>query len=141
MAPRMLKEPRPGGGLMLTIDSRVQEVVRYRLLEGMQRHGSVQGFAIVLDPRTGEILAMCNEPSFDPLDQRTIDPQRLKLRCISDQFEPGSTFKITGFSAALESGIVTACASSRADPSTTRRRWASCRPPTRSSSRPTSATA
>jgi cell division protein FtsI/penicillin-binding protein 2 len=107
MAPRVLKEPKAGGGLVLTIDARVQEVARYRLLEGMQRHGAQQGFVVVLDPRTGEILAMCCEPSFDPLDQRTVDPERLKLRCVSDQFEPGSVFKITGFSAALESGIVT----------------------------------
>jgi cell division protein FtsI/penicillin-binding protein 2 len=106
IAPRVLREPEPGGGLVLTLDARVQEIVQYRLRQGMEQVGSVQGFAIVLHPRTGEILGLSCEPSFDALKQETIDPERLRVRCITDQFEPGSTFKITGFSAALESGIV-----------------------------------
>lgn len=106
IAPRVLREPRPGGGLVLALDARVQEVVRYRLSEAMAGGEALHGFVIVLHPRTGEILALCCEPGFDPQDPGRIDPERLKLRCITDQYEPGSVFKINTFAAALESGLV-----------------------------------
>ncbi|MBM3316592.1 MAG: PASTA domain-containing protein [Candidatus Eisenbacteria bacterium] len=106
LAPRVLREPRPGGGLLLSLDARVQEVVRYRLTEGMAEFGAAEGFALVLDPRSGEILSLWGEPSFDPQDPGRIDPDLLRVRCVTDQFEPGSTFKINTFSAALESGLV-----------------------------------
>ena len=106
LAPKTLREPRPGGGLLLTVDSRVEEVVRCRLREGMERIGSAEGFAIVLDPWTGEILAICCEPDIDPLSRETPPMERLKVNAVTEQYEPGSVFKLIPFAAALESGRV-----------------------------------
>jgi len=105
--PEILQEARPGGGLVLTIDSRIDEVVQYRLREGMQRIGADRGIAVVLDPWTGEILSLCGEPSFDPLSIEPIPAERMKVVAVQEQFEPGSTFKVNTFAAALESGLIT----------------------------------
>jgi cell division protein FtsI/penicillin-binding protein 2 len=103
LAPRTLREPRAGGGLMLTLDARIDEVVRCRLREGMERIGSTEGFAIALDPWTGEILAICAEPDIDPLARETPPLERLKVSAVTEQYEPGSVFKLIPFAAALES--------------------------------------
>ncbi|MCK4414305.1 MAG: PASTA domain-containing protein [Candidatus Eisenbacteria sp.] len=104
--PKALRPAQPGGGLLLTIDARIDEIVRFRLQEGMARIGAQSGFALVLDPWTGEILALCGEPCFDPLAGPPGSAEPLRVCGVMDQFEPGSTFKITTFSAALESGLV-----------------------------------
>jgi cell division protein FtsI (penicillin-binding protein 3) len=106
MAPLTLRDPRPGGGLLLTLDARVDEVVRCRLREGMAQIGASEGFAVVLDPWTGEILALCGEPDIDPLSRETPPMERLKVSAVTEQYEPGSVFKLVTFAAALESGRV-----------------------------------
>jgi cell division protein FtsI/penicillin-binding protein 2 len=104
--PQVLQPPDPGCGLLLTIDARMQRIVRHRLREGMLRVGAPSGFVILTDPRSGEILAICEEPSFDPLRGGAVPAERLKPHCITDQYEPGSTFKIVPFAAALEAGVI-----------------------------------
>ena len=106
LAPRTLREPRPGGGLLLTIDARIDEVVRCRLREGMAQVGATEGWAIVLDPWSGEILALCGEPDIDPLGSERPAMAQLKVNAVTEQYEPGSIFKLIPFAAALESGKV-----------------------------------
>jgi cell division protein FtsI/penicillin-binding protein 2 len=106
LAPKTLREPLPGGGLLLTIDARVDEVVRCRLREGMEKIGSIEGWAIVLDPWTGEILALCGEPDIDPMGREAPPMAQLKVNAVTEQYEPGSVFKLVPFAAALESGRV-----------------------------------
>ncbi len=105
--PRVLVEPEAGGGLQLTLDARIQQVARHRLMEGMVRAGADSGYVIIMDPATGEILALHEEPTFDPLRSLNVAPQLLKTACFTDQFEPGSTFKVVPFAAALEGGAIT----------------------------------
>ncbi len=104
-ASQIIKKPEAGNGLKLTIDSRMQAIARYRLRQGMAAAEADEGIAILLDPWTGEILAMVEEPTFDPISVDLIDENDLRISCVADQFEPGSTFKIVPAAAALESGI------------------------------------
>jgi len=104
--PRELVAPQPGGGLLLTLDARMQQVVRHHLNAGMVRSGAEWGFAILIDPRTGEVLALHEEPDFDPLAMDTPPGELLKTACVTDQFEPGSTFKVVTFAAALDAGVI-----------------------------------
>ncbi len=91
--------------LILTIDSRIQYLVESKLKEAVQAKGARGGFAMVMDPKTGEILAMANEPGFDPNTPKdTADKGR--NRAITDVFDPGSTFKPFLAAAALEEKAV-----------------------------------
>ncbi|MGV8081688.1 MAG: penicillin-binding protein [Syntrophales bacterium] len=91
--------------LVLTIDSRIQYLVETKLREAVQAKGARGGFAMVMDPKTGEILAMANEPGFDPNKPKdTADKGR--NRAITDVFDPGSTFKPFLAAAALEEKVV-----------------------------------
>jgi cell division protein FtsI/penicillin-binding protein 2 len=103
---RELVAPHPGGGLLLALNAHMQQVVRHHLHAGMVASGAQWGFAILLDPRTGEILALHEEPDFDPLAPGNPPAELLKTACVTDQFEPGSTFKIVAFAAALDGGSI-----------------------------------
>ncbi|MDI6777059.1 MAG: penicillin-binding transpeptidase domain-containing protein [Syntrophales bacterium] len=89
--------------LVLTIDSRIQYVVESQLREAVRTKGAKGASAIVMDPRTGEILALANEPAFDP---NNYNPEKWKNRTISDCFDPGSIFKPFLAAGALEEGVV-----------------------------------
>ncbi len=103
---RVLEEPDQGWGLVLTLDAHLQSIVRHRLREGLRQCGATEGSVILLDPRTGEILALCEEPSFDLLHDPVRTAEQLRFRSLQDQYEPGSTFKIVTFAAAFEHGVV-----------------------------------
>ncbi|MCE5283747.1 MAG: penicillin-binding protein [Deltaproteobacteria bacterium] len=92
--------------LVLTIDSRIQHLVESQLKSAVKSKGAKGGFAIVMDPRTGEILALANELGFDPNNFSTVNPALGKNRAITDCFDPGSTFKPFLAAAALEEGVV-----------------------------------
>lgn len=92
--------------LVLTIDSRIQHVVESNLKAAVKAKGAKGGFAIVMDPRTGEILALANEMGFDPNTFSTVNPATGKNKAITDCFDPGSTFKPFLAAAALEEGVV-----------------------------------
>ncbi len=96
-----------GGSLVTTIDYRVQFLVETLLKENIQRVEAESGQVIVMDVSNGEIIAMANYPYFNPNSYNEFDPFYLKNSCLVDVFEPGSTFKIITYAAALEEEIVT----------------------------------
>lgn len=91
--------------LVLTIDNRIQHLVESHLKGAVKAKGAKGGFAIVMDPRTGEILALANEMGFDPNKLSASNPNLGKNKAITDVFDPGSTFKPFLAAAALEEGI------------------------------------
>ncbi len=88
--------------LVLTIDSRIQYLVESQLKEAVLEKQAKGGVAIVMDPKTGEILAMANELGFNPNNLRGLTAERWRNRAIADVFDPGSTFKPFLVAAALE---------------------------------------
>ena len=116
---KTLAEPIPGKNLMLTIDARMQRVATDSLLWGMQASGVKQGVTVVLNPQSGEILAMVSLPAYDnnkfaagisrdEFAAYLADPGRpLRNHAISDIYPPGSTFKLVTGLAALEEGVTT----------------------------------
>jgi cell division protein FtsI/penicillin-binding protein 2 len=101
-------QPRPGVDLYLTIDREVQFATEQALARALQDTGAPSGTIIVMDPRTGAILAMASLPTYDPNQTPTQvpDPSRINP-AISSQYEPGSVFKILTMAIALQSGTVT----------------------------------
>ncbi len=96
----------PGSDLVLTIKVEIQYAARLALEDALERTGARAGSIVVLDPRTGEVLAMVNLPSFDPNNRSDSDADVIRNRAVTDVFEPGSTQKLVTVAAALESGIV-----------------------------------
>ena len=98
--------PTAGATLELTIDEYLQYVVERELSAGVVENRAASGSAIVMDPWTGEILALANFPTFNPNARQQARPEMLRNRAVQDIYEPGSTFKIVTASAALEQKIV-----------------------------------
>jgi len=98
-------DPVHGHDLVLTLDIDYQSIAEEEILKGVKRTKAVGGLVVMLDPRTGEILAMVSTPSPDPAAGTTgASP---KNRILTDMFEPGSVFKVVTAAAALERGVVT----------------------------------
>ncbi len=102
---RVEKQPDPGENVVLTIDQNIQYIAERELDQAMKDTRAQSGTVIVSDPRTGEILALANRPTFNPNRTRAITPEALKNRAVSDIYEPGSTFKLVTISAALDEKI------------------------------------
>ena len=96
------KEPEPGDNIVLTIDEKIQYIAEHELDQAMKDTQAVAGTVIVENPRTGEILALANRPTFNPNVKKEIRNEALKNRAVSDIYEPGSTFKLVTISGALE---------------------------------------
>ena len=96
-----------GRDIQLSIDSKVQFFAYQRVRDAVKEHGAKAGSVVVLDVKSGEVLALANYPSFDPGDRRTLSGAQLRNRALTDTFEPGSTMKPFVISLALESGRVT----------------------------------
>ena len=99
------KEPEPGNSLVLTIDQNIQYIAEHELDRGIEETHAVAGTVIVENPKTGEILALANRPTFNPNIRKEIKNEALKDRAVSDIYEPGSTFKMVTISAGLEEKI------------------------------------
>jgi cell division protein FtsI (penicillin-binding protein 3) len=95
-----------GHSIGLTIDVGYQSIVEDELKKGVERMKATAGLAMILNPNTGEVLAMAHIPSVNPYDVAHTDAQTLKARAVSDMFEPGSVFKIVTVSAALEHKLI-----------------------------------
>ncbi len=100
------KPPKPGKQITLTIDRTIQHVVEQKLADGMEKYGAKSASAIVMDPKTGAILAMASLPSYDPASTKLYPAENFKNPVTADTYEPGSTFKTVIMSAALNEKIV-----------------------------------
>ncbi len=106
---RLGDEPVPGGDVRLTIDRYIQRLVERELDTVVQRHGASGGTVIVMDPRTGEILAMANQPTFRLSQLNLEDGAQLDLfrnRAVTDVYAPGSVMKTITMAAAVDLGLV-----------------------------------
>jgi cell division protein FtsI (penicillin-binding protein 3) len=104
---RILKSPKPGQDVMLTLDAHIQHIAEREIDAAWRRTGARAAMAVVLEPRTGDVLAMALRPTFNPntfMDVGSRDVWR--NRAVTDPFEPGSTFKAILAAAALEEGVV-----------------------------------
>jgi cell division protein FtsI (penicillin-binding protein 3) len=101
------KQPEPGENVVLTVDQQIQYIAERELDTAMDSTHAISGTIVVENPRTGEILALANRPTFDPNLTREITPEKLKNHAVSDVYEPGSTFKLVTISAALEEKLTT----------------------------------
>lgn len=101
------KPERPGRDVFLTIDHRIQANAESVLRETVKKWGAKAGNAIVLDPRTGAVLAMAVAPGFDANRFSSASADRRRNRSVTDVYEPGSTFKVVTVAAALSEKIVT----------------------------------
>jgi cell division protein FtsI (penicillin-binding protein 3) len=100
------RDPEPGEDLVLTIDQNIQFIAERALDEELARDHAIRGTAVVMDPHTGEVLALAMRPTFNPNDVRHVDKELLTNPAVSNIYEPGSTFKLVTYSAALDSAGV-----------------------------------
>jgi stage V sporulation protein D (sporulation-specific penicillin-binding protein) len=99
------QEPTDGLGLVLSLHAGYQAIAERELAKGISDTGARAGCVILMDPTTGEILAMANEPRYDLNDPGGVPAHWRRNRAITDMFEPGSTLKIITAAAALEEGV------------------------------------
>jgi len=99
-------DAEPGKNLVLTIDRNMQEIVEKALKDGVKEFNATSASAVVVDPFTGEILAMASYPTFDPNSKTQGVGRMSKNDIVSMSYEPGSTFKVITAAAALENGVV-----------------------------------
>lgn len=106
--------PLDGASIVLTIDAHIQERTEHHLRSAFERYDAEWGVAIVMDPQSGEVLAMATYPDFDPLvpipaglsgREREAAQERLRNRAVSDSYEPGSIFKPFIAAPAIEAGL------------------------------------
>lgn len=103
--PRYKQKPaNDGDDIILTLDIRYQRILEQGLSDAVERYSAESGAAVLVNPITGDVLAMASIPSFDPNHYRDYEMGSWRLRAISDQFEPGSTFKISVMAAMLDAG-------------------------------------
>ena len=101
---QVAKNAKPGNSIALSIDLRLQYLANRELRNALAQFGAVSGSLTMVDVKTGEILAMVNQPTYNPNNRRNLNPASMRNRAMIDVFEPGSTMKPLSMSAALESG-------------------------------------
>jgi len=99
-----ISEPEPGKDITLSIDRRLQYLAYRELKKAVKSNRADAGSAVILDVRTGEVLAMVNQPAYNPNNRSKLKSDHLRNRAVTDVFEPGSTVKPFTVAAALESG-------------------------------------
>lgn len=103
---RFERPPTAGSTIELTIDEYLQHIAERELRAGIAENRAASGSVVVMDPKTGEILAMANEPTFNPNAYRDFAETTRRNRAVQDLYEPGSTFKVVTASAALEERVM-----------------------------------
>ncbi len=98
-------DPEPGRNLVLTIDENIQFMAERALDHAIEKTQAVNGTVVVQDVHTGQILALAIRPTFDPNQFRHTTPDLLRDHAVSDVYEPGSTFKLVTYSAAMDSKV------------------------------------
>jgi cell division protein FtsI (penicillin-binding protein 3) len=99
--------PQDGRTIVLTIDQTIQYIVERELAAAVERTQAKRGAAVVLDPHTGEILALANSPTFDPNEASDVSAESRRDDALQNIYEPGSTFKVVAYTAALEEKLIT----------------------------------
>lgn len=102
----VIDEAQPGGELTLSIDQRIQYMAYRELRAAVVENEADGGVLVMMDARTGEVLAMANLPSYNPNNRAGLDPRGLRNQALVDVFEPGSVMKPLAMAAVLESGVV-----------------------------------
>jgi cell division protein FtsI (penicillin-binding protein 3) len=103
---QVIQSPVPGQGAMLTLDTTIQYLAERELDAAYRRTGSKAAMVVVMEPKTGDVLALAIRPTFNPNTFPEAPREALRNRAVTDPFEPGSTFKIMMAAAALEAGVV-----------------------------------
>ena len=91
-----------GADLVLTLDARYQRIAQQELSHSVAEYGAKGGSVVILKPGTGEVLAICSAPTFDANNWSNYNDSAWKLNAITDQYEPGSTFKLVALAAMLD---------------------------------------
>jgi len=104
-SPTVVQPSTPGQGVMLTIDNTLQYIAEREVEAAWRRTHSKAAMAVMMDPRTGEILALAIRPTFNPNSFASVTDTERRNRAVTDPFEPGSTFKVIMAAAALEEGV------------------------------------
>lgn len=94
--------PDNGNSLILTINKNYQKILEEEIKKGLEKFGGESAVGIIMNPNTGEILALANSPDFDPANFNNVKPEYRKNRAVTDPFEPGSTMKPITFSILFE---------------------------------------
>jgi cell division protein FtsI (penicillin-binding protein 3) len=103
---RLERPPTAGSTIELTIDEYLQHVAERELRNAVVRNRAAGGTVLIMAPKTGEILALANEPTFNPNAFSSASPEHRRNRAVQDIYEPGSTFKVVTASAALEERVI-----------------------------------
>lgn len=95
-----------GNSVITTLDLELQRIAEYELRNGIEESGASSGTVVAIEPSTGEILALASSPSFNPNFPEVAATETMRLRAITDMYEPGSTFKLITAAAAIEEGVI-----------------------------------
>lgn len=101
-----LTPPKPGGDVVLSLDSRVQHLAYRELKQAVVQNMAKAGAVVVLDAKSGEVLALANYPSYNPNNRTHVSMQAMRNRAVADVFEPGSTMKPFTIATALDIGKI-----------------------------------
>ena len=102
-----VREPRDGKDLVLSVDSKLQYIATTQIKDAVEKYKAKAGAAVVLDVKTGEVLALANYPTYNPNNRAVLTGQQLRNRVMTDAFEPGSTLKPFTVALALDTKRVT----------------------------------
>ncbi len=100
------REPKNGQNLILNIDRSVQYIVEKNLKVGMEKYGAKSGTVIIMEPKTGAVLAMASYPNYNPNNFAQFSKEFFKNPAVADSYEPGSTFKALVMAAAVNENLV-----------------------------------
>ncbi len=101
-----LRAPKPGSDVVLSIDSQIQYLAYRALKNAVDKHRAKTGAVVVLDARSGEVLALANYPGYNPNNRNKLNPQMMRNRAVTDLFEPGSTMKPFTVATAMDVGKI-----------------------------------
>lgn len=99
-------EPHNGYNIQLTLDVELQRILEFELSKGIEWSGAKGGIGVSIKPQTGEVLAIANFPLYNPNDRSSIKFENTKLKAITDEYAPGSTFKLITTAAGLQEGVI-----------------------------------